>query len=98
MRRSRQKVFVRSVCFLLAALLLFLALSAQIRLRAVEAESAALKSEIEELEKKKELLSARLAGCLSLGEIERRACGELGMCRCRGDQIRVIGIEEDDDE
>ena len=98
MRRRRQRAFVRSVCFLLAALLLFLALSAQIRLRAVETELSALHSEKEELERENGILSVRLAARLSLEEIERRAGDELGMRRCRGDQIEVIGIEEDDAE
>ena len=98
MRRRRQRAFVRSICFLLAALLLVMALSAQIRYRAVERELSALRSEKEELEREKGILSVRLAARLSLEEIERRATEELGMRRCRGDQITVIGIEGDDAE
>ena len=98
MRRRRQRAFVRSVCFLLAALLLVLALSEQIRLSSVESELSALRSEKEELTKEKGILSARLASRLSIEEIERRAEEDLGMRRCRGDQIRGIGIEGDDAE
>ena len=98
MRRRREKAFVSSVCFLLAALLLVLMLSGQIRLRAVESELRALQEEKAELEKEKRILSVRIAGRLSLPEIERLAESELGMCRCRGDQIREIGIEKDGTE
>ncbi len=83
-----------TVCFLLAALLLLAALAAQIRLRAVEGELRALRSERAELEKECRILSVRLAGRESLAEIERRA-EELGMRRCRGDQIVEIGTEEE---
>ena len=95
MRRRREKAFVSSVCFLLAALLLVFSLSAQIRLRAVEGELRAMRSEKKELETECRILSVRLAGRESLAEIERRAGEELGMRRCRGDQIVEIGIEED---
>ncbi len=96
MRRRRQRAFVRSVCFLLAALLLVLALAVQIRLRAVESELSALRKEKAELESENGILSVRLAARMSLEEIERRAEEELGMRPCRGDQIAEIGIEEDD--
>ena len=96
MRRRRQRAFVRSVCFLLAALLLVLALAVQIRLRAVESELSALRKEKAELESENGILSIRLAARTSLEEIERRAEEELGMRPCRGDQIAEIGIEEDD--
>ena len=96
MRRRRQRAFVRSVCFLLAALLLVLALAVQIRLRAVESELSALRKEKAELESENGVLSVRLAARTSLEEIERRAEEELGMRPCRGDQIAEIGIEEDD--
>ena len=96
MRRRRERAFVRSACFLLAALLLFLTLCTQIRLRAVESEIRALKSERAALEREKQILTVRLAGRESLEEIERRAEEELGMRRCRGDQIVEIGIEEED--
>ncbi len=82
MRRRRQRAFVRSVCFLLAALLL--------------SELSALRKEKAELESEKGILSVRLAARTSLEEIERRAEEELGMRPCRGDQIAEIGIEEDD--
>ena len=95
MRRRRQRAFVRSVCFLLAALLLVLALAVQIRLRAVESELSALRKEKAELESENGILSVRLAARTSLEEIERRAEEELGMHPCRGDQIAEIGIEED---
>ena len=95
MRRRRQRAFVRSVCFLLAALLLVLALAVQIRLRAVESELSALRKEKAELESENGILSVRLAARTSLEEIERRAEEELGMRPCRGDQIAEIGIEED---
>ncbi len=94
MRRRREKAFVSSVCFLLAALLLVLSLSAQIRLRAVEREVRALQNERAELEREKGILTARLASRLSLEELERRA-EELGMRRCRADQIVELVIEED---
>ena len=96
MRRRRQRAFVRSVCFLLAALLLVLTLAVQIRLRAVESELRTLQGERSELEKEKQILIVRLAGRENLGEIDRRAEEELGMRRCRGDQIVEIGIEEED--
>ena len=96
MRRRRQRAFVRSVCFLLAALLLVLALAVQIRLRAVESELSALRKEKAELESENGILSVRLTARTSLEEIERRAEEELGMRPCRGDQIAEIGIEEDD--
>ncbi len=96
MRRRRQRAFVRSVCFLLAALLLVLALAVQIRLRAVESELSALRKEKAELESENGILSVRLAARTSLEEIERCAEEELGMRPCRGDQIAEIGIEEDD--
>ena len=96
MRRRRQRAFVRSVCFLLAALLLVLALAVQIRLRAVESELSALRKEKAELESENGILSVRLAARTSLEEIERRAEEELGMRPFRGDQIAEIGIEEDD--
>ena len=73
MRRRRQRAFVRSVCFLLAALLLVLALAVQIRLRAVESELSALRKEKAELESENGILSVRLAARTSLEEIERRA-------------------------
>ena len=95
MRRRRQRAFVRSVCFLLAALLLVLTLAVQIRLRAVESEVSALLKEKADLERKIGVLSVRLASRTSLEEIERRAEEELGMRPCRGDQIAEIGIEED---
>lgn len=95
MRRRRQRAFVRSVCFLLAALLLVLTLAVQIRLRAVESELSALLKEKAELERKIGVLSVRLASRTSLEEIEHRAEEELGMRPCRGDQIAEIGIEED---
>ena len=98
MRRRREKAFVSSVCFLLAALLLVLMLSGPLRLRAVEGELRALQEEKAELEKEKRILSVRIAGRLSLPEIERLAESELGMRRCRGDQIREIGIEKDGTE
>ena len=84
------------MCFLLAALLLVLALAVQIRLRAVESELSALRKEKAELESENGILSVRLAARTSLEEIERRAEEELGMRPCRGDQIAEIGIEEDD--
>ncbi len=96
MRRRRQRAFVRSVCFLLAALLLVLALAVQIRLRAVESELSALRKEKAELESENGILSVRLAARTSLEEIERRAEEELGMRPCCGDQIAEIGIEKDD--
>lgn len=96
MRRSRERAFVRTACFLLAALLLFMSLCAQIRLRAVESELRTLQGERSELEKEKQILIVRLAGRENLGEIDRRAEEELGMRRCRGDQIVEIGIEEED--
>ena len=95
MRRRRQRAFVRSVCFLLAALLLVLTLAVQIRLRAVESELSALQKEKAELEREIGVLSVRLASRTSLEEIERRAEEELCMRPCRGDQIAEIGIEED---
>lgn len=95
MRRRRERGFASAVCFLLAALLLFAALFAQIRLRAIERELRALQSERSELETQRQILSVRIAGRVSLAEIERRAGEELGMRRCRGDQIVVIGIEEE---
>ncbi|MBR0207943.1 MAG: hypothetical protein IJQ43_03510 [Oscillospiraceae bacterium] len=96
MRRRRERAFVRTACFLLAALLLFLALCTQIRLRAVEREIRGLRSERSALERDIRILSVRLAGRESIGEIERRAEEELGMRRCRGDQIVEIGIEKED--
>ena len=95
MRRRRQRAFVRSVCFLLAALLLVLTLAVQIRLRAVESELSALLKEKAEMEREIGVLSVRLASRTSLEEIEHRAEEELGMRPCRGDQIAEIGIEED---
>ncbi len=95
MRRCRERAFVGSVCFLLAALLLILTLCAQIRLRAVERGIGALQSERAELERERRILSVRLAGRESLSEIERRAGEELGMRRGRGDQIRELVIEEE---
>ena len=80
MRRRRQRAFVRSVCFLLAALLLVLTLAVQKA----------------ELEREYGILSVRLASRTSLEEIERRAEDELGMRPCRADQIAEIGIEKDD--
>ncbi len=96
MRRRRQRAFVRSVCLLLAALLLVRTLAVQIRLRAVESELSALQREKAELEKEYGILSVRLASRTSLEEIERRAEDELGMRPCRADQIAEIDIEEDD--
>ena len=96
MRRRRERAFVSAVCFLLAALLLFLALGLQIRLRAVESELRALESERAELARENRILSVRLAARDRLEEIDRRARDELGMRRCRGDQIVEIGIEEED--
>ena len=96
MRRRRQRAFVRSVCFLLAALLLVLTLAVQIRLRTVESELFALQREKAELERENGILAVRLASRTSLEEIERRAEEELGMRPCRGDQVAQIGIVEDD--
>ncbi len=98
MRRRREKAFVRTVCFLLAALLLVLTLSQQIRLRSVEGEIRALRAEKTELERDGRILRVRLAERLSLGELDRRAREELGMRRCRGDQIAELGIEEENAE
>jgi type II secretory pathway component PulL len=98
MSRRRQRGFVRAVCFLLAALLLVLTLRTQILLWNTENEIAALKEEKSELEREKRILSVRMAERLSLDEIARRAEEELGMRRCRGDQITELGIEEEDAE
>ena len=98
MRRRREKTFVCSVCFLLAALLLVLTLGMQIRLRSVEGEIGMLSRERETLEREKQILIVRQARRESISEIERRAGEELGMRRCRGDQITEIGIEQDDPE
>ena len=98
MSRRRQRGFTGFVCFLLALLLVMLTLSAQIRLRAVERELQALQSEKEELEQEGSLVRARLAMERDLCEIERRATEELGLRRCRDDQIIELVIEEDADE
>lgn len=95
MHCRRERVFVSVICFLLAALLLVMTLGLQIRLRTVESEIKALKSEKLRLEGEERFLSVRLAGRLSLAELERIAVQELGMARCRGDQIVEIRIEED---
>ena len=97
MRRDQQRRFAAAACFLLAALLLSLALSLQIRLTAVQDELRALEREREALTREKGILSVRLAERVSLHELDRRAEEELGMRPCRSDQITEIGIEEETD-
>ena len=96
MRREKQRRVAAAACFLLSALLLFLTLAAQIRLRAVQSEIGALQSEIEALGREGSILSVRLAGRTSLAELERRA-EELGMGRRRPDQTVELGIDEKDE-
>ncbi len=98
MRRRRERAFVSTACFLLAVLLLVLSLSMQIRLRAAENEIEAARGEIARMKKENGIMNARLAGRLSLEELERRAKEELGMSRCRADQTVEIVIEEDNPE
>ena len=97
MRRESKRRFAAAACFLLSALLLVLALAAQIRLRSVQSELRELENERDALEREKRVLSVRLEESLSLSEIERRASGELGMRPCRGDQIEEIGIDGESD-
>ncbi len=97
MRGKSKRRFAAAACFLLAALLLVLALAAQIRLRSLQSELRDLESEREALEREKRVLSVRLEERVSLSEIERRASDELGMRPCRGDQFEEIGIDEESD-
>ena len=90
--------FVGAACLLLAIFLFILTLSAQIRLRGVEREVSSLQSEKSELERERGILRVRLEKERSIENIERRAVEELGMSRCRGDQIVLIGIEDESAE
>ena len=98
MTRTKQRGFIGAACFLLAALLLVLTLSAQIRLRAVEREIRALEEQRDELKRESAILRVRFEKERSLAEIERRAEEELGMRRCRGDQIIELVIEDESAE
>ena len=93
MRAENKRRFAAAACFVLSALLLVLALAAQIRLRSIQSELRDLENEREALEREKRVLTVRLEESVSLSEIERRASGELGMRPCRGDQIEEIGID-----
>lgn len=95
MRREKQRRVAAAACFLLSALLLFLTLTAQIRLRAVRSELDALRGEREALERERRVLSVRLEGRISLPEIERRA-EELGLRRRRPDQTVELVIDGED--
>ena len=92
MRREKQRRVAAAACFLLSALLLFLTLAAQIRLRAVQSELDALRGEREALEMDKRILSVRLEGRTSLPELEIRA-EELGLRRLRPDQTVELRID-----
>ena len=94
MRRTIQRRIVGAACFLLATLLLILSLSAQISLKKAYTELIGLQDEREELERERQILIVRLAERESLAEIERRAEEDLGMSRCRADQVVVL--EEED--
>lgn len=94
MSRGRKRRFSAAVCFLLAALLLVIALSLQIRLSAVQSELRSLEREREALAREERILTVRLDGRMSLAELERYATEQLGMRPCRGDQIIEIVIEE----
>ena len=97
MRRDIQRRLAAAACFLLAALLLSLALSLQIRLNAVQNELRSLEREREALTREKGILSVRLIERISLSDLDRIAEEKLGMRPCRGDQITEIGIEEETD-
>ncbi len=90
-----QRRFLGTVCFLLALLLLVLALFKQIGLSSVEDEINGLRRERAELERENGIMIVRLAERQSLSEIDRRAEEELGMRRCRPDQSELIVIEEE---
>ena len=96
MRREKQRGLVAAACFLLSALLLYLSLSAQIRLWDAQRELSALEREREALRREKAILTVRLAARTDLEELERRS-EELGLRRCRPDQISELGIDDSDD-
>ena len=73
---------VRSLCCLLAALLLVLSLLTEIRTNTLRDENRALLREKAELSEEIRILEVRLDGRLSLEELERLAAERLGMRRC----------------
>ena len=85
---------VRSLCCLLAALLLVLSLLIQIRTNVLQDEDRTLLREKEELGEEIRILEIRLAGRLSLEELERLAVERLGMQRCLPGQRVVLPPEE----
>ena len=97
MRREKQRGLVAAACFLLSALLLYLSLSAQIRLWDMQRELSALEREREALKREKAILTVRLVERTDLEELERRAEDEFGLRRCRPDQITELGIDDGDD-
>ena len=94
----RNRGLAAAACLLLAIFLFVLTLTAQIRLRGVEREISSLRSEQAELEREKGVVRVRLEKERSIENIERCAVEELGMSRCRGDQIVVIVIEDESAE
>lgn len=84
----------RAVCLSAAALLFVLGLLTDVQSTAARAEAQRYEAMAEELRSENARLEARLESELSLEELERRATEELGMQKCRPEQIIHIDLPE----
>ena len=92
MRRdiSLSALLFRAVCVVFSAVLLVMALFAQIRTVRTETRIGELERALSAAENERILLQIKTDSALSLEELERRAVTELGMRRPEPGQLRVI--------
>ena len=92
MRRdiSLSALLFRVVCVAFSAVLLVMALFAQIRTVRTETRIGELEKALADAENEKIMLEIKTDSALSLEELERRAVTELGMRRPEPGQLRVI--------
>ena len=94
---KREKAAARgfmAVCLSAAALLFVLGLLTDIQSTAAGAEAQRYEALSDQLRSENARLEARLESELSLEELERRAVEELGMQKCRPEQIVYISLQE----